>query len=126
MGNVYTLAKVILQIGIISLFYMVGTWIQQLFHLMIPGSIIGMLLLFVTLLTTKFKPAWIEDGANLLIKHLPLLFIPVTVGIINYLFIFEGKGLVLIPIAFVSTILVIAGSGAVSQYLAGKKVTEHE
>lgn len=85
-----------------------------------------MLLLFMVLLTTKFKTKWVDEGAKLLIKHLPLLFIPVTVGIINYLSIFNGKGILLIPIAFISTLIVIVGSGGISQYLARKRVNDHE
>lgn len=38
--------KIILQIGLLSIFYAVGTWIQQAFQLVIPGSLIGMFLLF--------------------------------------------------------------------------------
>nr|WP_093132510.1 CidA/LrgA family holin-like protein [Salinibacillus kushneri] len=122
----HAVAKILLQVGILSIFYVIGTKIQQFFHLIIPGSIIGMLLLFMVLLTTKFKTKWVDEGAKLLIKHLPLLFIPVTVGIINYLSIFNGKGILLIPIAFISTLIVIVGSGGISQYLARKRVNDHE
>ncbi len=37
--------RTILHIAILYGFYVLGSWIQELFNLVIPGSIIGMLLL---------------------------------------------------------------------------------
>ncbi|WP_102029254.1 CidA/LrgA family protein [Salirhabdus sp. Marseille-P4669] len=118
--------KIILHIGILILFYLVGTWIQQALDLFIPGSIIGMLLLLVALLMRKFNPAWIHDGATLLINHLVLLFIPVTIGILEYLHLFSGRGLLLIPIVLVSTVLVMITAGFVSQTLVKRREKEYE
>ncbi|KGX89653.1 CidA/LrgA family protein [Pontibacillus marinus] len=118
--------KVMGHIAVLILFYLIGSWIQELFHLFIPGSIIGMLLLFVTLLTKKVNVNWVNEGADLLIRHLALLFVPVTVGIIQYLELFAGKSFFLIPIALCSTLLVMVCSGMVSQYIVRQKEREYE
>lgn len=118
--------KVMGHIAVLILFYLIGSWIQELFHLFIPGSIIGMLLLFVTLLTKKVNVTWVNEGADFLIRHLALLFVPVTVGIIQYLDLFAGKSFFLIPIALCSTLLVMVCSGMVSQYIVRLKEREYE
>ena len=115
------LVKYGIHLIILSFFYMLGTWIQQLFHLFIPGSIIGMLLLFLALSFKLISPHWIAQGSNLLIRHLPLLFIPVTVGVIQYLGVLAGKGMLLILIVWSSTLFVAVLSGASSQYLLRKR-----
>lgn len=50
-----------------------------------PGSIIGMLLLFVLLSLQLVKLHWVEPGAALLLRHMGLLFVPVAVGVVAWL-----------------------------------------
>ncbi|MBO8157369.1 MAG: CidA/LrgA family protein [Bacillaceae bacterium] len=120
------LARVIIHLFVLVLFYYAGVLIQWAFDLIVPGSIIGMVLLFLALLWGNVRLTWIEEGAQMLIRHLPLLFIPVTVGVIEYVYVFSGKGLVLFVIALVSTLLVMVTSGAVSQHLALRKERKYE
>lgn len=117
--------RIVLHIGILYLFYMIGVWIQQSFSLVIPGSIIGMILLFILLVTKIFNPKWIEQGTSLLLGHMPLLFLPVMVGILNYLDIFTGRGIVLVFITFVSSVLVFVVSGKISDAIALKGEREN-
>ena len=113
--------RIILHILILYGFYYTGVWIQKTFDLFIPGSIIGMLLLFTLFATKMMKPKWIEQGTLLLLRHMPLLFLPVTVGILNFLDVFSGRGFLLIIIALISTLMVMVTSGITSQYLAVRK-----
>lgn len=89
-----------------------------MFNLFIPGSVIGMILLFLLLSTNILKVSWIEEGAQVIIRHMILFFIPATVGIINYFGLFSGRGFLLIVIVLISTVLVMVGSGLVGQSLA--------
>lgn len=64
----------------------------------------------------------------MLLAFLPLFFIPATVGIVDYFDVFTGKGVLLIVVLILSTILTMAGSGLTSQYLsrrseAGKELS---
>ncbi|MEH7282742.1 CidA/LrgA family protein, partial [Bacillus toyonensis] len=45
----------LLQVGVLYVFSLAGTWIQGIFHLSMPGSLIGMLMLFL-LLSTRILP----------------------------------------------------------------------
>ncbi|QGS69709.1 CidA/LrgA family holin-like protein [Oceanobacillus sp. 143] len=109
------------QIAILYIFFQLGEWIQQSLHLFIPGSVIGMVILFLLLLLNVVKPSWIDLGSKFIIRHLVLFFIPVTVGVIEYLDLFKGYGLILVIIVIISTLLVMISSGLVSQWLVRRK-----
>ncbi|MFT4414941.1 CidA/LrgA family protein [Fredinandcohnia humi] len=108
---------IIVQILVLYLFFLVGTLIQNLLNISLPGSIIGMLLLFVLLQTNVIKEKWLATGANFLLTYLALLFVPATVGLMDYLPFFKGKGLITIGIVLVSTILVMLLSSVIGQGL---------
>lgn len=111
-----------LQILFLYLLSWIGTWIQHFFNLAIPGSVIGLILLFLLLLLKIIPVTFIEAGASLMTRHLVLFFIPATVGIMNYYYLFQGRGVLLIIVTIVSTIIVMISAGYVSQKLADGKV----
>ncbi|MDN4072548.1 CidA/LrgA family protein [Fictibacillus terranigra] len=110
-----------IQIGILYLFHMLGVWISESLHLFIPGSVVGMILLFIALSTGKFKSKWVSSGSTFMLAYLPLFFIPVTAGIIKYPEFFTVKGLLLIASTAVSTFLAVAATGWSSERLVSKK-----
>ncbi|OAB47091.1 CidA/LrgA family protein [Paenibacillus antarcticus] len=113
--------RIIIQVGLLYLFYLVGDYIQKLLHIPIPGSIVGLLLLFMLLLCKVIPVRWIEHGSSAILTYLPLFFIPATAGIVDHLGIFSGKGLLLIVIIVVSTVLTIGAAAHSSQWLTGWK-----
>lgn len=120
------LGKMIGSIVLLYIIFQFGNWVQRTFHLFIPGSVIGMIVLLLLLGTKLVRMSWIEEGAKYIITNLAFFFIPVTVGIIEYYHLFMGKGLLLIVIVLVSTIFVMGGSGYVSQWLIRRKEWKHE
>ncbi len=113
--------KIASQIGLLYIIYMIGRLIQHTFALPIPGSIIGMTILFILLMTNRIKATWIQDGSSWMMKHLVLFFIPATVGIIGYFSFFSGKGSLLVLIVLVSTALVLVISGITGQFVVQRK-----
>ncbi|UTW68828.1 CidA/LrgA family protein [Anaerobacillus sp. HL2] len=75
----------------------------------------------IVLLTGKFPTKWFENGSELLLHHMPLMFIPITVGILNYLSIFQGRGLLLILVILISTMIVMISSAYIGQYIVLRK-----
>src|SRR5699024_12575346 len=106
--------------------YFLGNWIQDTFSLVIPGSVIGMIILFILLLTNLIKVSWIKKGATFVVNNLVLFFIPATVGIINYFELFNGNVFLLIVIVLFSTLLVMSSSGVTSQLIMQRKEREHD
>ncbi|MGL9773262.1 MAG: CidA/LrgA family protein [Sodalis sp. (in: enterobacteria)] len=61
-----------------------GIFFSALLSIAIPGSIIGMLLLFVLLSFQLVPPLRLKPGCYVLIRHMALLFVPIGVGVMNY------------------------------------------
>ena len=75
-------------IGLITLvlvLQLVGEIGARMLQLPVPGPVIGMLLLLMTLVLRGGPPARLTRLANGLLAHLSLLFVPAGVGVIRYL-----------------------------------------
>lgn len=118
--------KMLGQIALLYAIYLIGSWIEQTFMLPIPGSVIGMILLFILLLTRGIKDTWIQDGASWMVNHIVLFIIPATVGVMSYFSLFMGKGFLLILIVLLSTIIVLVTTGLASQWIIHKKKPKKE
>ncbi|TLS39056.1 CidA/LrgA family protein [Pseudalkalibacillus caeni] len=114
-------AVISIQISLLYGLFLIGSLIQTWLGLFVPGSIIGMILLFLLLYIRIIPVKWISTGTELLLNHLPFLFIPVTVGIIQHLGLFGGHSIILIPIIMISTIIVMLVSGGISQAVAVRR-----
>src|SRR5699024_11705611 len=75
---------IIIHIFILYLFNIVGTGIKDFLNLSVPGSVIGLLLLFILLLSNVLKVEWIGEGAPFFVNNLVFFFILATVGVMNY------------------------------------------
>lgn len=119
------LAIILSQIIALFIFSYIGDLISSLLKLPIPGSIVGLLLLFLCLYFKIIPETYIKDGAGFILVILPLFFIPATVGIIQYPNFLSGKGAILIGIVIASTFLTMIVSGYSSQFVE-KKMKERE
>ncbi|OOZ42631.1 hypothetical protein BOW52_02265 [Solemya elarraichensis gill symbiont] len=88
------------------LFYQLcGELLARYFELPVPGPVIGMLLLLLTLLARDALAETMEETAEGLLKNLSLMFVPAGVGMITH-FELLGENWLAISIALViSTIL---------------------
>ncbi|MEK7015415.1 MULTISPECIES: CidA/LrgA family holin-like protein [Bacillus] len=111
----------LLQVGVLYMFSLVGVWIQEVFHLSMPGSLIGMLILFLLLSTRILPLKWFEIGAEKLIVFLPLFLIPSTTGLMEYGSFLLSKGSIMFFLVVVSTLVTLIISGYVSQLLITSK-----
>ncbi len=113
--------RIIVQVMLLYMLYLLGVWVQKLLQLTIPGSIIGMIMLFGLLHVKFFQTKWVKEGSSFLVHYLPLLFIPATVGIMDYFSLFTSKGIITIFIVLFSTAIVMMTSSLLSQKLSHKK-----
>ena len=58
-------------------------------HIVFPAPILGIIVLFSLLQLQIIKKDWIKDICELMLKYMPLLFVPLSVGIIAYFGIIE-------------------------------------
>ncbi len=94
------LTQYVIALAIIFICLYVGIAIQSFFHMSLPGSIIGMLLLFALMASGILPAKWVQPGASLFIRHMMFLFVPISVGLMVH---FDMLGKNAIPI-FASTI----------------------
>lgn len=109
------------QVGVLYVFSLVGTWIQGVFHLSMPGSLIGMLILFLLLSTRVLPLKWFELGAEKLIVFLPLFLIPSTTGLMEYGSFLFSKESIIFLLVVASTVVTLIVSGYISQLLITTK-----
>ncbi|WP_018663887.1 CidA/LrgA family holin-like protein [Heyndrickxia acidiproducens] len=107
---------VFLQICFLYIFFFIGNAIHDFFHLALPGSIIALLLLFICLCLKIVPVKWIENGAGFLLSILMLLFVPTTVGIMNYSSLLSIHGALLVLAVLLSTFISIAIAGRAGQF----------
>ncbi len=68
-------------ITLLLAYQLVGEVSARLLNLPIPGPVIGMLLLFFSLLVRDSLAQVVEPAASALLSHLSLLFVPAGVGV---------------------------------------------
>ena len=88
-----------------------GELINKLFGLILPGNVIGMLILFLLLLSGLIKIEQIEKTSDFLLNNLTIFFIPAGVGILKYYPLLAGKLLPFLVVVVGSTILVMIFTG---------------
>ncbi|MGN4124103.1 CidA/LrgA family holin-like protein [Lysinibacillus sphaericus] len=115
------IAKCLVQIGYLYILLFVGNSIARILHLPIPGSIIGLVLLFLLLQFHIIKLEWVELGAGLLLSELLLFFIPSAIGVINYDALFGVQGMKVVLVIVVSAIVVMLVTGYTAQWLEQRK-----
>lgn len=113
--------KGILQVAVLMGFSELLNVLVRWLHLPVPGSIIGIALVFILLQTKVIKLEWVELGGNWLLAELLLFFIPSAVGIMNYIPMLEHDGVRIVVIVILSTILVMVSSGLLAGTMAKRK-----
>ena len=75
--------KLYVQLMIIFSISLIGEGISYLFHLPIPGSIIGLIFLFLALQFKKLRLRHVSMVGNFLLANMTILFLPPAVGIMD-------------------------------------------
>jgi len=102
-------------IFIILLFYFIGECVSYLIKGFIPGSIIGMMLLFLALYLKIVQPASVDSTANAITKNMAIFFIPSGAGLMTSFGLLSKFWASIIITCSISTILVIAVVGLIQQ-----------
>ena len=100
----------LLAFAVLLVFQCLGEGLVFLFGLPVPGPVAGMLLLLAALAAFPRLHDTVEAGANELLRHLSLLFVPAGVGVLQYLDLLRREWLPLLAVVVVSTALTLAVS----------------
>ena len=102
-------------------FHLLGELVVRTCDWPIPGNVFGMALLLVALILGVVRLSWIAEAAELLLTHMALLFVPVGVGVMLYFDLLVREWLPILAATFLSTFVVMAATGHVTQQLMGKE-----
>lgn len=114
---------VILQLAVIFVFLAAGELIVWATGVPVPSSIIGMLLLTLSLQTGIVKPRHVEGVADFLVANLGFFFVP-GVALMSCLDLIKGQWVAIVLSAGLSTVIVIAVTGLIHQF-ARRRVHGH-
>lgn len=120
-NDMKTFIKGLGQVALLFLFARFMNLIAEVLHINIPGSILGIIVIFALLHFKIIKLEWIEIGALWLLAELLLFFVPSAVGIMNYGDILAEFGTSIILVVLISTFVVMVSTGLLTQLIAKRK-----
>lgn len=112
--------KYLRQFGIILAVTCAGEIMKYFIPLPIPGSIYGLILMFVLLLLRVIKVEHVKETGEFLIEIMPLMFIPAGVGLITSWEQLQSFMVPLLVITVVSTFVVMIVTGKVTDFLISR------
>lgn len=118
--------KYIKQVLIILLISFIGELLNYFIPIPVPGSIYGMILMFILLCTGVVKLHQIKNVGNFLIDIMPMLFIPSAVGIMAQLDSLKSIWIEIIIITIATTIIVMTVTGLTTQTIIRMKKRKEE
>ena len=99
--------KIIIGFLIIITIQFISNYIVKFTHLPMSGAILGLIIFTVLLKYKIINKKYVEDCISLILNYMPLLFIPLFVGIISYYNVIEHDLLKLAFIIILSTLFVL-------------------
>ena len=112
--------KFLKQFSIILLISFLGEILHMLIPLPVPASVYGLVIMLGDLITGILKLGQVRETAAFLIEIMPVMFIPAGVGLMESWSSLQPVWLPVILITIVTTILVMAVTGKVTQAMIRK------
>lgn len=114
------------QLTIISVVSFAGEALNYLLPLPVPGSIYGLVLMLLGLVSRLIPLEYVSDTAHFLITIMPVMFLGPTVGLITC---FDDYRYYIVPfflICLLTTALVMGVTGRTTQAILHRKTTGEE
>lgn len=108
-------------LAVLLVYQLVGEVAVVAFRLPIPGPVVGMALLFASLIVRGTVTDDLGSTANGLLRHLSLLFVPAGVGVMAHLGRLTDEWLPITVSLVLSTLLTIAVTAIVMRALLARR-----
>ena len=103
-------------------YQLAGELISRAFSLPLPGPVLGMLLLFLTLVARHTVPDTLKTNVPRFLSHLSLLFIPAGGAVLAHLDLLRGFGWSLALVLVGATVLTLLVPGVLLKLLLRKRL----
>jgi holin-like protein len=87
----------------------------------IPGGVIGLLVFYLAMSAGLVKLQWVEKTADLLLRHMVLMFVPLTVGLMEMGAVLSQQARAIVASLVVSTTAVVLTTGMLGNWLFSDK-----
>lgn len=98
-------------------YQLIGEVLVHFFALPVPGPVVGLLLLFLSLWAKGSIPEGLHTTATTILQHLSLLFVPAGVGVMVHAARVSGEIIPILVAVLGSTALAIAAAALTMQAL---------
>lgn len=102
---------------VIFLFYYLGLLLSSITGEVIPGSVIGMVLFFLALITGIVNPEKARPVGVFITRNMALYFVPVGVGMMESFHLIKGVWPAIVVASVVSLVLVMVSTGGAYQMM---------
>ncbi|MCH5305873.1 MAG: CidA/LrgA family protein [Rikenella sp.] len=109
--------KFLVQAFWLLFFYLLGIGVSALIGGIIPGSVLGMVLLFVALVFGWLSPERVSRLSELLLENLVLFFLPAAVGLVTATAWISAHWVAILAATGVSTLLIVAVVAGMQQQM---------
>ena len=107
--------KLLWQTALLAVIFKICSFVVEVAGLPVPGNVLGILTLFLLLLTGVIKEEYVSEAATFLLRHLPFFFVPIAVGLMDWGAVFYDYGLVLLIAIVISSLLPLLVVGWLAQ-----------
>jgi holin-like protein len=104
-------------------FHAVGVGLHRV-GVPLPAGVLGLLLFLGALVTGVVKLKWVEETADLMVRHMLLLFVPLLAGLMVMGDVLRHDALPLIASMVVSLVAVLLTTGGLAHFLLGDGLHE--
>lgn len=101
-------------------FQLLGTLLERYLVLPVPGPVLGMALLMLFLFTRSRLIDQLKPTSDVLIRYLPVLFVPAATGIITFDSLLSSDGVLLLLVLILSTLTGILSTAWIFCKLAAR------
>jgi holin-like protein len=104
-------------LALLLIFQLIGEVLAKALSLPIPGPVLGMLLLFVTLIIHGTLSSELKNTTQTLLSNLSLFFVPAGVGVILHINLLKNEWLSISLVLIFSTLITMLITALVMTFL---------
>ena len=112
--------KYIRQVLIVMIVSFAGEMLNFLLPLPVPASIYGLVIMLICLLSGIIPLEAVRETGTFMVEIMPLMFVPAALGLLESWGVLKPVWIPVICITVISTVVVMAVSGRVTQFVIRK------